>query len=260
MSPRHEGQPWDLGGVSTAEWSGVPLAAVLERAGLDERATEVAFSGADEGIEEGVRQAYAWGLPLAEALRPEVLLATEMNGRPLEPQHGAPLRLVVPGWYGMASVKWLAVDRGARPRLRRPAARVVPNRADGGRRGLRRSPGSARARSWSRPGSPTTTRTSRAWWIRPRSTWRVAPGRGSGRSTRRGERRRRSVLGRSRTSEPRPRHTLGAMACRVELSGPGDARAPRSGHGRLGATQPTSRSGTSGGTSTTRCSGCASRV
>ena len=107
MSPRHEGQPWQLGGVSTAVWTGVRLVDVLREAGLDSDATHVSLTGADEGIEEDVRQRYAWGLSLEEVERSNALLAFEMNDRPLEPQHGAPLRLVVPGWYGMASVKWL---------------------------------------------------------------------------------------------------------------------------------------------------------
>ena len=64
------------------------------------------FTGFDRGVEGGVEQNYERSLPLAEALRGEVLLAYEMNGEPLPPQHGAPLRLVVPGRYGMASVKW----------------------------------------------------------------------------------------------------------------------------------------------------------
>jgi DMSO/TMAO reductase YedYZ molybdopterin-dependent catalytic subunit len=76
---------------------------------------EVVFTGADHGIERGVEQDYQRSLPLADALADEVLLAYEMNGTPLPPQHGAPLRLVVPGWYGMAQVKWLramtVVDR-----------------------------------------------------------------------------------------------------------------------------------------------------
>jgi DMSO/TMAO reductase YedYZ molybdopterin-dependent catalytic subunit len=68
---------------------------------------EVVFTGADHGVERGIEQDYARSLPLAEAMREEVLLAYEMNGGPLPPQHGYPLRLVVPGWYGMAHVKWL---------------------------------------------------------------------------------------------------------------------------------------------------------
>src|SRR5687768_6083780 len=105
--PRPVSQPWLLEAVGSAEWTGTPLAPLLEEAGLRSDAVDVVFTGADHGVERGVEQDYARGLPLAEALRPEPLLAWAMNGRPLPPQHGAPLRLVVPGWYGMAQVKWL---------------------------------------------------------------------------------------------------------------------------------------------------------
>ena len=71
-------------------------------------AVEVLFTGLDRGIEAEEEQAFQRSLPLEEALRDEVLLAYEMNGAPLPPQHGFPLRLVVPGWYGMTNVKWLA--------------------------------------------------------------------------------------------------------------------------------------------------------
>jgi DMSO/TMAO reductase YedYZ molybdopterin-dependent catalytic subunit len=67
----------------------------------------VVFSGADRGFDSGVEHAFARSLPLEEAMRDDVILAWAMNGQPLAPQHGAPLRLVVPGWFGMASVKWL---------------------------------------------------------------------------------------------------------------------------------------------------------
>ena len=86
----------------------MPLAYLLTQAGVDEDAVEVAFTGADAGIQGGVRQQYARSLPVSEALRPDVVLAYRMNGAELPPQHGYPLRLVVPGWYGMASVKWLS--------------------------------------------------------------------------------------------------------------------------------------------------------
>ena len=75
---------------------------------MDPEAREVVFSGLDRGVEGGAEQSYARALPLDEARRPEVLLAFEMNGQPLLPQHGAPVRLVAPGWYGMANVKWLS--------------------------------------------------------------------------------------------------------------------------------------------------------
>jgi len=107
LSPRPISQPWLLEAVGTAEWTGVPLRALLEEAGVDDGAVEVVFRGLDHGVEAGSHQYYERSLVLAEAQRDEVLLAYEMNGRPLLPQHGFPLRLVVPGWYGMTSVKWL---------------------------------------------------------------------------------------------------------------------------------------------------------
>jgi sulfane dehydrogenase subunit SoxC len=74
---------------------------------VQEGAAEVLFRGLDRGVEGDEEQQFERSLPLAEALRDEVLLAYAMNGEPLPPQHGFPLRLVVPGWYGMTSVKWL---------------------------------------------------------------------------------------------------------------------------------------------------------
>jgi DMSO/TMAO reductase YedYZ molybdopterin-dependent catalytic subunit len=76
-------------------------------AGVRPGAVDVAFTAADHGIERGVEQDYVRGLNLADSSAGEVLLADEMNGMPLPPQHGFPVRLVVPGWYGMAHVKWL---------------------------------------------------------------------------------------------------------------------------------------------------------
>lgn len=84
-----------------------PLAPLLREAGVDPDAVDVVFTGADHGVERGIEQDYQRALPVADALREEVLLAYEMNGAPLLPQHGAPLRLIVPGWYGMAHVKWV---------------------------------------------------------------------------------------------------------------------------------------------------------
>jgi DMSO/TMAO reductase YedYZ molybdopterin-dependent catalytic subunit len=106
-TPRPISQPWLLEAVGTAEWTGTPLAPLLEEAGVSPDAVDVVFTGADHGSERGVEQDYARGLPLAEAMHPATMLAWGMNGGPLPPQHGAPLRLVVPGWYGMAHVKWL---------------------------------------------------------------------------------------------------------------------------------------------------------
>lgn len=107
LSPRPLSQPWLTGAVGTAEWTGTPLRALLEEVGLREGVQEMLFTGLDHGLEGGVEQDYQRSLPLAEALHEGVLLAWAMNGRPLEPQHGFPLRLIVPGWYGMAHVKWL---------------------------------------------------------------------------------------------------------------------------------------------------------
>lgn len=107
LEPRPVSQPWLSEAVGTAEWTGTPLAGLLEEAAPEADAVDVVFTGADHGVERGVEQDYARGLPLAEAKREEVLLAYEMNGSPLPPQHGFPVRLVVPGWYGMAQVKWL---------------------------------------------------------------------------------------------------------------------------------------------------------
>lgn len=108
LRPRPVAQPWLTGAVGTADWHGTPLRGVLEEAGIKPGALEVLFTGLDRGIEADVEQDYQRSLPLAEALRDEVLLAWAMNDAPLEPQHGSPVRLVVPGWYGMTSIKWLA--------------------------------------------------------------------------------------------------------------------------------------------------------
>jgi len=107
LSPRPLSQPWLHEAVGTARWSGCSLADLLAEVGVGHGAVDVVFEGADRGIEGGQAQTYARGLSLDEAARAEVVLADEMNGLPLPPQHGAPLRLVVPGWYGMTSVKWL---------------------------------------------------------------------------------------------------------------------------------------------------------
>ncbi len=107
--PAVAGEPWTGGAVSTVRWSGVPLRAILERAKVDDRAVAVLFEGEDHGHVEGVAEdvRFARTLPLGDALHPDTLLATHMNDAPLTARHGAPVRLVVPGWFGMASVKWL---------------------------------------------------------------------------------------------------------------------------------------------------------
>src|SRR5215218_6160516 len=115
LTPRPVSQPWLLEAVGTGEWTGARLIDVLESAGVAPGAVEVLFSAIDRGVEGGLVQCYERSLPLDAALRDDVLLAYALNGVPLPPQHGFPLRLLVPGWYGMTSVKWLAridvVDR-----------------------------------------------------------------------------------------------------------------------------------------------------
>ncbi len=108
LEPRPVSQPWVTEAVGTSEWTGTPLSLLLEEAGFASEAVDVVFTGLDHGLEGGVEQDYERGLPLADATRDEVLLVYEMNGQTLLPQHGFPLRLVVPGWYGMTSVKWLS--------------------------------------------------------------------------------------------------------------------------------------------------------
>ncbi|MER8187168.1 sulfite oxidase [Kitasatospora sp. NPDC094015] len=109
LSPRPVSQPWLDGAVGTADWTGVPLRTLLAAAELAPGTVEAVFTGADHGVERGVEQDYRRSLPLQVALDPDrtVLVAYGMNGGPIPPQHGSPLRLVVPGWYGMAGVKWL---------------------------------------------------------------------------------------------------------------------------------------------------------
>ncbi len=114
LKPPQLGIRWEQGAVSNAEWTGVPLSAVLERAGIRDGAVEVILEGADRGKFESPNPKtpgvihYARSLPLKKARQREVLLAYRMNGKELPASHGFPVRVVVPGWYGMASVKWLA--------------------------------------------------------------------------------------------------------------------------------------------------------
>ena len=107
LSPRPLSQPWLAEAVGNAEWTGVALRHVLDEAGLADGATHVVFTGHDRGVQGSVDQYYERSLSIEDASRDEVLLAYAINGSPLPPQHGFPLRLIVPGWYGMAHVKWL---------------------------------------------------------------------------------------------------------------------------------------------------------
>src|SRR5262249_10503601 len=113
LEPKAKGVPWQLGAISTAEWTGVPLATILERAGVRPDAVDVVLEGADGGLVANDPKPtgpirFARGLSLAKALKPEVILAHQMNGEALPDAHGYPLRAVIGGWYGMASIKWLS--------------------------------------------------------------------------------------------------------------------------------------------------------
>lgn len=107
LNPRPISQPWLVEAVGTAEWTGTPLGGFLDDVGVSKSAVDIVFTGLDQGVQGDEIQYYRRSLSVAECRREEVLLVYAMNGRPLEPQHGYPLRLLVPGWYGMASVKWL---------------------------------------------------------------------------------------------------------------------------------------------------------
>ena len=112
---RYQSMPWQNEAVSTAKWTGVRLSDVLGKLVIDPSATEIVFYGADHGEDSNGEHDFARSLSVSHAMQTEVMLAYEMNDLPLLPQHGAPVRVVVPGWYGMASVKWLtrieAIDR-----------------------------------------------------------------------------------------------------------------------------------------------------
>jgi DMSO/TMAO reductase YedYZ molybdopterin-dependent catalytic subunit len=110
MRPQAEGEPWGYGAVSTAEWTGVPLRTVLELARVTPATREVMIEGADRGYVTAADEVipFARSLPLDQAIHSDALLAYAMNGEVLPSEHGFPVRLVVPGWYGMAAVKWVA--------------------------------------------------------------------------------------------------------------------------------------------------------
>lgn len=103
--------PFFHGGIGNATWAGTPLAPLLEEAGVLEGGTEVVFWGADAGketvCEQTIMQNFVRSMALADAMNPNVLLAYEMNGEPLPAANGFPLRVIAPGWYGIANVKWL---------------------------------------------------------------------------------------------------------------------------------------------------------
>ncbi|MFL2645289.1 MAG: sulfite oxidase [Dehalococcoidia bacterium] len=112
IQPPVEGLLWDNSGVSSASWTGVSVSQIIEGLDLDD-CVEIAFIGADTNINPSTNSNENFGasLPIEKALLPEIQLVHSMNGEPLPASHGYPLRLIVPGWYGMASVKWVTEIR-----------------------------------------------------------------------------------------------------------------------------------------------------
>ena len=136
FTPRRISQPSLLEAIGTAEWTGMPLGTILQEAGVSTAAAEIVLTGLDRGVEGDQIQFYQRSLTVDEAMRDAVLLVYEMNGEPLPPQHGYPLRLLMPGWYGMASVKWLdRIEAVGRAVSRLSNGSRLPLYADSGRSG-----------------------------------------------------------------------------------------------------------------------------
>jgi DMSO/TMAO reductase YedYZ molybdopterin-dependent catalytic subunit len=108
LSPRTHSMPWSYEAVGTSEWTGTALAPLIKRARPSAGTVEISFTGEDKGFDKGVEHAFGRSLTLDQIESLDVMLVHSMNAQPLLPQHGAPLRIIVPGWYGMASVKWLS--------------------------------------------------------------------------------------------------------------------------------------------------------
>lgn len=111
LEPKVKGVQWGLGAVGTAEWTGVPLSVLLDRAVVKSNTCEVVLEGSDHGTLDDPKSppgelTFSRSVPLKKAQH-DVLLAYRMNGKDLPPEHGFPVRAIVPGWYAMASVKWL---------------------------------------------------------------------------------------------------------------------------------------------------------
>ncbi len=104
--PKVPGVQWERGAVGNAQWTGVRLRDVLQQAGVKPQGLHVQFQGADRPVLATV-PLFTRSIPLAKALHPDTLLAYEMNGRPLPLLHGAPLRVITPGWMAESCMKWL---------------------------------------------------------------------------------------------------------------------------------------------------------
>jgi DMSO/TMAO reductase YedYZ molybdopterin-dependent catalytic subunit len=231
LVPQMQGAQWELGAAGNAEWTGVPLRTLLRRAGLADDACEIVLEGADRGTpKEEPRpadpMAYAWSVPRAKALQPEVLIAYQMNGRELTPDHGFPVRAIVPGHYGMASVKWLTRIAAVRQPFHgywQTTDYGYWESLDGNP--VRRALGEMQLKSEI---------------ARPRVYFRRRLGRRELCDRSLSERRRRPNLGRGAT--PRPRATLRLAAVEVRLAdaenaGPLHAAFPRPGRERRGPTR-----------------------
>jgi DMSO/TMAO reductase YedYZ molybdopterin-dependent catalytic subunit len=135
--PRAIYVPWFNEPIGNYEYTGTPLGPILEEAGLLDDAVEVVFTGHDEGVDLGTKHFFERALPIDEALKAGVILAWDANGQPLLPVHGFPLRLVVPTWYGMASVKWLrsitVIDHPFQGVEQKLVYRLQTSPSDGGR-------------------------------------------------------------------------------------------------------------------------------
>ena len=166
--------PWGPGATGTASWTGVALADVLALAEPCEAAAHVGFVGADTSHEAQPAQPFGGSIPLDKARRPEVLLAWAMNGEPLPPVHGAPLRVVVPGYIGARSVKWLeSIDLRVDPwpgYFQHVVYRLLPEygRLGSGRRGPARSGRAQQRRAGARRRRDGCGRPDRGSWLRLR--------------------------------------------------------------------------------------------
>lgn len=111
FEPKVFGDQWTGGAISQGKWKGVPLHYLLSLTGIKAGAREIVFHGADSGIKKEQHVYFERSLPLEKALDSQVIVAWEHNQKPISPKHGFPFRLIVPGWYAMASVKWLKTIR-----------------------------------------------------------------------------------------------------------------------------------------------------